>query len=118
MNQPQESETTFIAKTIVIEGSLKLGHPQGAPSVVRIHGKVHGHITETAQTLLQLTETSSVEGTIQASEIIVAGFVQGAITASKKISVHASARIIGDLNAPKVEIASGSYIEGKITSGA
>ena len=118
MNQPQELETTFIAESVVIEGSIRLGSPQKIPSVVRIHGKVNGQITEAAHTILQLTESSSVEGTISASEIVVAGFVQGSIIASKKILVQSTARIIGDIKAPKVEVQPGSYVEGKIISGA
>ena len=66
-----------------------------------------------------LSETGRWEGKIQASNAIVAGVIEGAVSASDKLEIRKTARIRGAVTARTIAIAAGALIEGDmaVTSG-
>ncbi len=54
------------------------------------------------------------QGNIAANHVIIAGEVHGNITASEKLEIAASARILGDLKSPVIAIAEGAVHEGTV----
>lgn len=54
------------------------------------------------------------EGNISAAHVVIAGEVHGNITASEKIEIAASARILGDLKSPVIAMAEGAVHEGEV----
>lgn len=57
----------------------------------------------------------AVAGDIDATEIFVEGTVTGDLSAFKVIRVAASAKIVGDLCAPRIAVARGAELQGGIT---
>ena len=82
---------------------------------VRIDGKLEGEIF-TKDTLV-VGEGATVKATIHTGVLVVGGAVHGDITAEKKVELHASARLYGNLSTPLLSIAEGVIFEGSCTMG-
>ena len=82
---------------------------------VRIDGKLEGEIF-TKDTLV-IGETAAVKAAIRAGMIVISGTVQGNITAEKKVELHSSARLYGNISTPLLSIAEGVVFEGSCTMG-
>ena len=82
---------------------------------VRIDGKLEGEIF-TKDTLV-IGETATVKAAIRAGMIVISGTVQGNITAEKKVELHTSARLYGNISTPLLSIAEGVVFEGSCTMG-
>jgi cytoskeletal protein CcmA (bactofilin family) len=82
---------------------------------VRIDGKLEGEIF-TKDTLV-VGESASVRATIHAGILVIGGTVHGDITAEKKVELHSSARLYGNLSTPLLSIAEGVIFEGGCTMG-
>lgn len=54
------------------------------------------------------------QGNISAVHVIIAGEVHGNVTASEKIEIAATARILGDLKSPVIAMAEGAVHEGAV----
>ena len=82
---------------------------------MRIDGKLEGEIF-TKDTLV-IGETATVKASIRAGMIVISGTVQGNITAEKKVELHTSARLYGNISTPLLSIAEGVVFEGSCTMG-
>ena len=82
---------------------------------VRIDGKLEGEIF-TKDTLV-VGESATVKATVHAGILVVGGTVQGNITAEKKVELHSSARLYGNISTPSLSIAEGVIFEGSCTMG-
>lgn len=85
--------------------------PAAAPR--RIDDREKGSIRYPASVTVGLN--GSVTGDIHAPEIIVEGEVRGNLYADERICLEAGARVIGDLNAPRVGILPGAQLKGRIS---
>jgi len=82
---------------------------------VRIDGKLDGEIF-TKDTLV-VGEGATVKATIHTGILVVGGAVHGNIVAEKKVELHSSARLYGNLSTPLLSIAEGVIFEGSCTMG-
>jgi len=62
-------------------------------------------------------ETGNVSATIEADTVVVAGEVNGNITARRKVTLERTGRVNGDLCTPGIVIQEGAKLEGRITIG-
>lgn len=60
------------------------------------------------------------KGTLKATDIVVAGVVEGDVVAKQRVEILGTARIMGSLSGNSIAVAEGAIIEGEIrvTSGA
>ena len=98
--------TTSIGPESVFKGSIS-----GAGHSI-ILGSVEGE-SEIDGTLV-IGEGGSWTGNIVAENVVIAGKVEGNITAKKKMNVVSTARITGSLTCPFIAIAEGAIHEGEI----
>ena len=77
---------------------------------VRIDGKFEGQVT-TSDTLI-IGETGDVVADIVAGVVICKGRMKGTIVASKKIEMHPSSKIIGNVQTPAINIELGAVLDG------
>lgn len=106
-----ESEVTLLSQGSLIKGDLTFDQ------MTRLHGRVEGKVHGLAGSVIVIGETASVHGEIVGDEIIIDGFVHGNVTASSKITLSESGRLLGNVKAPKFEVKFGAHFEGKaITS--
>ena len=77
---------------------------------VRIDGKFEGRVN-TSDTLV-VGETGDLEADIEAGTVICRGKMRGTIVASKKIEMHPSSKIVGDVQTPALSIELGAILDG------
>ncbi|HVN36901.1 MAG TPA: polymer-forming cytoskeletal protein [Myxococcota bacterium] len=82
---------------------------------LRIDGQVKGEIF--CEQLLTVGESASVQAAIEGDSVVIAGEVQGDITARSKITLERTARVTGDLCTPGIVIQEGAILEGRIMIG-
>jgi cytoskeletal protein CcmA (bactofilin family) len=107
---PTSEISTLLGKETEIRGTIKT---QGS---IRIDGVVNGELVSTKT--VTIGSTGSVEGNIQAEDIIVAGKVKGTLSAKGKIALESSAQLDGDVNTSRLTIAEGAVFRGRSSMGA
>ena len=111
---PDVDQEVFVVPPMVAEG----GHFEGLLSFrerAEIRGSLRGRIR--ARGRLLLGPASSVEASIEVDEVVVAGRVAGDIRARKRVELLATARVCGDLEAPRISLAEGCTLDGRCRSG-
>jgi len=100
-----------VGSTVVIKGELT------AHEDVVIAGRVEGSISVTGH-LVVVEAGAHVAGDVTAAGIVVAGTVEGSLTAEERIQVQAGADLEGDLSAPLVIVADGAVVNGRVETVA
>ena len=102
---------TYIAKGSKISGKLT-----GKGNYV-FCGEVEGDCD--IEGPVTLADSGHWKGTLKATDVIVAGTVEGDVVASQRVEILGSARIAGSLSGNSIAVAEGAVIEGeiKVTSG-
>ncbi len=99
--------TARIGATLIIKGELR------AQEDVAIAGRVEGSIIVTGHSVT-VQPGGHVAADISARQIVVAGHVTGKLAADDRIELRDSANIEGDLSAPRIVIADGAEVHGRI----
>lgn len=97
-----QMSVSVIGMDILVTGNIE------AKVDLHIEGKVVGDVR--CATLI-LGERSSVEGSIYADRVRVAGTVEGAIETTD-LAIEAAARVKGDVTYSRLRIANGGVVEG------
>ncbi|HVN88482.1 MAG TPA: polymer-forming cytoskeletal protein [Candidatus Binataceae bacterium] len=82
----------------------------------KIDGQVDGEII--AKESLTIGESAVVTAQIKAASIVVAGKVSGDISATNRIEIRPTAKVIGNLNSPTLVIHEGAVFEGHCSMSA
>lgn len=82
---------------------------------VRLLGKFEGEISSEGQLLI--AEGATLTGDVKAGTVRVDGQVKGNVTAGTKVQLSASARLEGDLNTQRLEVAEGAVLVGRCVVG-
>ena len=101
---------TLIGKGVRVEGDIDfLGgmHLDGA-----IAGNVRSNAAPGAT--LSVSETGSIEGSVEAPNVILQGRVRGDIRAAERVVLGATARVEGDVYYGVIEMTLGAQIMGKL----
>ena len=93
------------------EGTTFTGSFGGGENIV-VRGEVHG--MSDVEGVVVITETGKWIGELIADVVIVAGYVEGDISARDKIEVQAGANISGNLFSQVIAIESGAVHIGRI----
>ncbi len=80
---------------------------------LRIDGKFEGKMLQVDQ--LQIGPEGKVKADISASSVVIEGVVVGNISASIRILLLSTARVLGDIKTPELIIQDGVVLEGKCT---
>ncbi len=76
----------------------------------RIDGQIDGEIH--SKDSLMIGESAVVTAQIKATSIVVAGKVSGDISASQRIEIRPSAKVLGNLSSPVLVVHEGAVFEG------
>jgi cytoskeletal protein CcmA (bactofilin family) len=104
MKDSEAGSFSIIARDVTIAGNIAAGDD------VQINGVIEGDVHCVN---LTLGETGRVVGAITAETIVVAGAVDGPITATK-VALVATAQVSGDVSYQEVSIEPGARISGKL----
>ena len=78
-----------------------------------VEGVVEGFVS-VRQGTLTIEPPARIQADVRAARVIVRGYVHGAIAASERIELAASARMDGSLSAPLITIVEGARFNGAI----
>jgi cytoskeletal protein CcmA (bactofilin family) len=94
-------EESFFEGRFAIRGSM------------RIDGRFEGQALQVDQ--LQIGPKARVKTNIFATSVVVEGIVVGNISASRRILLLSTARVLGDMKTPELIIQDGVVLEGRCT---
>lgn len=94
-------EDSFFEGRFAIQGSL------------RIDGRFEGQALLVDQ--LQVGPKGKVKATIIATSVVVEGIIVGNVSASRRVLLLATARVLGDIKTPELIIQDGVILEGRCT---
>ena len=103
-------------KTYVASGTRIVGTITGKGAYV-FSGRIEGDCDITGP--VALAEGGHWKGTIRATDIVIAGTVEGDVVGEQRIEIAGTARVTGRLAALSIAVAEGAIIEGdiKVKSG-
>lgn len=103
---PTASLSAFIDQGTEFEGRLTFR------DTVRIDGRFVGEIT--SENTLIVGETGEVEAKVDSQVVIVSGTVIGPVNARKRLVLHKSARLEGDVEVGSLAIEDGAVLNGRV----
>jgi cytoskeletal protein CcmA (bactofilin family) len=83
-------------------------------SMLRVDGHLTGRVTSEQGTLI-IGSTGRVDANISVSAALVNGTVNGDIIASDKLELGRTARVVGNIQTPRIVIEDGAIFEGGCT---
>lgn len=102
-------------KSLIADGSQITGNITFTDGL-RIDGEVLGNVIakDSAPSMLVISETARVVGTIKADLIVVNGSVKGPVHAHTALELQPNARIEGDVEYAALEMHKGALISGQL----
>jgi cytoskeletal protein CcmA (bactofilin family) len=100
------NSSSVIGRQTVVRGNVR-----GTGSL-EILGRVEGDVSVSGE--LVLAEDSAVKGNVSGTHVTVSGAVQGDVRASEVVLLERGARVIGDLTAPRIGVATGALVRGLV----
>ena len=97
--------------SVIGPGTVVRGNVRGEGSLT-IYGRVEGDVAITGDVVLG--EAAAVRGNITATQITVGGSVLGALNGSEAVLIEGGARVVGDVLAPRIGVASGALVRGNV----
>ena len=99
------AEKNTLGSDVEIKGSLKFS------GELTFDGKIDGEIQTDG--VLNLGDSATVNGNINAQSVVVRGKVNGNIVAKEKIEIKTKAELFGDIRAAKLSVEEGVTFVGK-----
>jgi cytoskeletal protein CcmA (bactofilin family) len=99
----------WIGKALKIEGRIV------SQEHLTIDGEVDGTI-EVGDHSLMIGAGAAVKADLNARTITVSGTVTGNLTASERVVLQPSASVDGDITTPRLSMADGAVVKGKVDS--
>jgi cytoskeletal protein CcmA (bactofilin family) len=96
-----------LGKSVVIKGELS-----GSEDLT-LHGQMEGKISLPDHTLT-VGAQAEVKADIAAKAVVVVGVVTGRVSAKDKIDIRSTGTVIGDIVSPRLVIAEGGSLRGKV----
>jgi cytoskeletal protein CcmA (bactofilin family) len=96
----------------VIGSKVKLVGDLSGDEDILINGRVEGKIRVDRKVVV--ATGAEVEGDVQAKSVIVGGRVHGQVLASERAELLASGRVQGNVHAPRIVMAEGAQIQGRV----
>jgi cytoskeletal protein CcmA (bactofilin family) len=109
MADSNDEYPTILGADAVFKGELQF------EKGVRLLGKFEGEIHSSGQLLV--ADGAALVGDVKAGSIRVDGNVKGNLNAGERVQLTASAKVEGDLEASRLEVAEGAVLIGRCVVG-
>ncbi|HOU92217.1 MAG TPA: polymer-forming cytoskeletal protein, partial [Polyangiaceae bacterium] len=100
------SDGSIIGRTTTIRG-----HVTGT-GAIRVEGRVEGDVVTDGN--VEVAPEAQIQGAVRGATLRVAGAVAGDLSGTDAVLLESGARVVGDLSAPRIGIAEGALVRGKI----
>ena len=97
-----------LGTSIVIKGDLI------ASEDLTIYGKMEGTVTLHGGHTLTIGRHADIRAAIDAKAVVIQGAVTGNVTAREKVEIQTTGAVSGDVSSPRLAIADGGSIRGKV----
>jgi len=101
--------TAWIGQGVVVDGRITSAQD------LRIDGKVDGTI-EVGNHGLIIGASAIVKANLVARSIVISGAVNGNVTASERVDLHATGSVEGDITSPRLIMADGAFVKGGVNA--
>ncbi len=101
--------------SIIAAGMHLVGDMDG-PGLIKIDGHVEGSISGARQVIIG--RDANVRGNVHATEVILAGTIDGAIVATERLELQGSAVINGDVHTRIIVVHEGARINSAVRMSA
>lgn len=102
-----------MAASIIGAGTVVRGNLRGDGDV-EIHGRVEGSVSMSGD--VTLGEHAAVLGDVSGTALAIDGAVQGDLRGTESAMLGATARVVGDIGAPRIGIAEGALVRGNVAT--
>jgi cytoskeletal protein CcmA (bactofilin family) len=101
---------TLLGKTATLSGDLEFS------GGLHLDGRVNGNVRSSAEDggALSVSETGFIEGSVEVTNIVMNGTVNGDMHARERLVLGGSARVNGNVHYGVIEMAPGAVITGKL----
>ncbi len=82
----------------------------------RVDGELSGEVK--AEGTLVLGASARVRANVEVDELILAGHLEGAVKARRRVAIESGARLVGSISAPLLRVEDGAFIQGPCRSGS
>jgi len=103
--------TAWIGQGVIIEGKITSAQD------LRIDGKVDGEIKVGDHGLI-IGAGAAISANLVGRSIVISGTVNGSVTATERIDLHPTGSVSGDIRSPRLVVAEGAVITGKVDVGS
>ncbi len=106
----QREITTLLGKGTRVVGHLSF---EGG---LHVDGSVEGNIVAPpdVNAAVSISSTGTVEGNVEAPEVVLNGTVKGDVFASERVELGPTARVVGNVVYNLIEMAIGAEVNGKL----
>ena len=104
MKTDDDQIKAYMGKDTVFNGSLNYD------GTVRLGGKFVGKVIP--EDTLIIGESGHLMAEIHAGTVICMGRVEGTIVASKKVEIHSTSKVLGNIKSPAIDIELGGILDG------
>ena len=101
--------TAWIGQGVVVDGKITSAQD------LRIDGKVDGTI-EVGNHGLIIGASAVVKANLAARTIVISGAVNGNVTATERVDLHATGSVEGDITSPRLIMADGGFVKGSVNA--
>jgi len=106
---PEATGYSVVDEQLIIRGEV---NTQGT---IRVDGRIEGRLHK-ADTLIVGTN-GVITGDVEAREVIVAGTVEGNVTADSRVEIQATASVRGDIRSTTMMLHEGGVVNGHLLIG-
>jgi cytoskeletal protein CcmA (bactofilin family) len=101
---------TLIARSVRVRGDLEFS------GGLHLDGHIAGNVRAEppAQATLSVSETGSIEGSVEVHDVVLNGTVRGDILAAGRVVLGSTARVEGNVHYGVIEVTLGAQISGKL----
>jgi cytoskeletal protein CcmA (bactofilin family) len=101
---------TLIGRSARVQGDVEFA------GGLHVDGRISGNVRAAAgaAAALSVSEHGTIEGSVEAPQVVVNGTVNGDIIASERVVLGAKARVQGNVHYGVIEMALGAEISGKL----
>jgi cytoskeletal protein CcmA (bactofilin family) len=110
MAEPAPGRYPVLPEGALFEGLLVLPRPS------RIDGVVRGEVLAASD--VWVGPTGCVYADLEVRAIVIEGRVEGDVTAAERIELRGTARIRGNVSAPRIAMDEGCVVDGTCAAGA
>jgi cytoskeletal protein CcmA (bactofilin family) len=106
----ERRKSAWIGGSIIVRGNVV------ATEDLVIEGQIHGTI-ELGDRSLTIGNGAVVTANLAAKTVSVSGTVKGNVIGNAKVELKSTAKVEGDISAPKIVMEDGAALSGKVDTG-